>query len=170
MKAIITSKKDTVAYESQINSFLSHVFNKDTSIDLTDEFLVGVLIIDNDLIIGCGFVYSRKMTQGKLSFIAGIVACVAVDEDHRGKGLCKKIINILDKQQNDIGVSYSFLFAYETNIYQSSGYSLLKIPIHYFDKSQKRWNEFVYRGGMIKLFHKQALTENKLIEFNGCVY
>ena len=170
MKTIITSKQDTLSYESQINSFLSHVFNEDTSIDITDEFLAGILIINEESIIGCGFAYSREMIQGKLSFLGGIVGCVAVDENYRGKGLCKKIIKLLDKQQIGIGVDYSLLFAYEIKIYQSAGFTLLSTPIHYFDKSQNRWNKFVYRGGMIKSFHNQPLIDNKLIEFNGGVY
>ena len=68
------------------------------------------------------------------------------------------------------GVAHSFLFAYEPNVYRSSGYLELVLPIHYFDIQQKNWNEFVYRGGMVKTYKGSHVLSNQVIDFNGCVY
>lgn len=59
---------------------------------------------------------------------------------------------------------------HEPDVYRSSGYSELVIPIHYFDIRQKKWNEFVYRGGMVKTYNGGRALSNQVIEFNGCVY
>ncbi|RPB31635.1 GNAT family N-acetyltransferase, partial [Vibrio diabolicus] len=42
--------------------------------------------------------------------------------------------------------------------------------IHYFDVQQKNWNQFVYRGGMVKSYNDSHALSDQVIEFNGCVY
>ena len=170
MNLIALSAKEIIPLEDEINTFLKSIFSSDVKVDINEELSSGVLIINNEVIIGCGFVYVREMTQKSSNFQAAIIACVAVDESYRGKGLCKEIISRLDQQISSACINYSFLFAYEKNIYKSSGYQELKTAINYFDKYKKQWNTFVYRGGMIKSFKKVKLSKDSVINFNGCVY
>ncbi|HAS6281545.1 TPA: GNAT family N-acetyltransferase, partial [Vibrio vulnificus] len=114
--------------------------------------------------------YSRLMSQGSINFKAGIVGGIAVAANKRGLGLAKVIVKELDKYLVSYGVTHSFLFAYEPDVYRSSGYSELICPIHYYDIQQKNWNEFVYRGGMVKTYNVGHALSNQIIEFNGCVY
>ncbi|MFT6924857.1 MAG: N-acetylglutamate synthase-like GNAT family acetyltransferase [Psychromonas sp.] len=166
----VLTKSEVQASESQINLFLSNVFNSTVHVELSDEFVCGVVIKISAEIIGCGFAYARDMCQGQFQFKAGIVGAIAVNKDHRGKGLCKQLLRQLDNKLKTIDVSHSFLFAYEPKTYQSSGYVELQAPICYFDKSQNKWNQFVYCGGMVKPFEKRKLASNTVIEFQGCVY
>ncbi|WP_455294170.1 GNAT family N-acetyltransferase [Vibrio parahaemolyticus] len=110
------------------------------------------------------------MSQGSTSFKAGIVGGIAVAPNKRGLGLAKVIVKELDKYLVSFGVTHSFLFAYEPDVYRSSGYSELLLPIHYFNIQQKNWNEFVYRGGMVKTYKGSHVLSNQVIEFNGCLY
>lgn len=76
---------------------------------------------------------------------------------------------IFSPNRTIFGCNSFFLFAYEPDVYRSSGYSELICPIHYYDIQQKHWNEFVYRGGMVKIYNFGHALGNQVIEFNGCV-
>ncbi|WP_234999107.1 GNAT family N-acetyltransferase [Photobacterium andalusiense] len=88
----------------------------------------------------------------------------------RGRGLGKAVVEAIDRHLLSLGVDCSFLFAYEPKVYQSSGYHELSAPIYYFDKQQDKWNQFVYRGCMVKSYSSIQLSEKLVIEFKGCVY
>ncbi|MPW29305.1 GNAT family N-acetyltransferase [Agarivorans sp. B2Z047] len=135
------------------------------------EYLADVVTSeDHNQIIACGFGYSRIMSQGKVSFNAGIIGCIAVNRGYRGLGLCKKMMQKLDSYMVSSGAICSFLFAYEPKVYLSSGYVNLLAPIHYFDKQLQVWNTFIYRGGMVKLNGLKQLSDTQAIEFKGCIY
>ncbi len=157
-------------YKDALESFLSSVFEVQFSVELNSEFRCAVVGERFGRICACGFGYEREMSQGKHNFKAGIVGGIAVDAKYRGQGLGKVIIESIDSHLLSIGVVHSFLFAYEPKVYQSSGYYELSVPIRYFDKQQKKWNQFVYRGGMVKSYSSVQLSEDLVVEFQGCVY
>jgi hypothetical protein len=84
--------------------------------------------------------------------------------------LAKAVVKELDQYLVSFGVSHTFLFAYEPDIYRSSGYLDLAVPIHYFDVKQNNWDQFVYRGGMVKSYYRGHVLSDEVIEFNGGVY
>uniref|UniRef100_UPI0013A6A2E7 GNAT family N-acetyltransferase n=1 Tax=Vibrio variabilis TaxID=990271 RepID=UPI0013A6A2E7 len=135
-----------------------------------NEFFCAVIVENDDGIIASGLAYTRAMRQGSYNFTAAIIGNVAVKSSYRGQGLSKVVIGQLEQALAPTDVAYSFLFAYETNVYQSSGYSQLESPIRYFDTQKQNWNQFVYRGGMYKAHTSKRTLNQKVIEFGGCVY
>ncbi|MCF9373231.1 GNAT family N-acetyltransferase [Vibrio parahaemolyticus] len=73
-----------------------------------------------------------------------------------------------DSQIVATGFAYSRLMS-QGSINFKAGIELV-CPIHYYDMQQKNWNEFVYRGGMVKAYNVGHALSNQVIEFNGCVY
>ncbi|MDF5208284.1 GNAT family N-acetyltransferase [Vibrio parahaemolyticus] len=170
MKISVIKSGEIETYEASLNAHLNSVFGQDSIANFNQEFVCAVLIEDDSQIVATGFAYSRLMSQGSINFKAGIVGGIAVAANKRGLGLAKVIVKELDKYLVSYGVTHSFLFAYEPDVYRSSGYSELICPIHYYDIQQKNWNEFVYRGGMVKTYNVGHALSNQIIEFNGCVY
>ncbi|EJC6738734.1 GNAT family N-acetyltransferase [Vibrio parahaemolyticus] len=170
LKISVVKNGEIEAYEASLNAHLNSVFGQDSTVHVNDEFVCAVLIEDDRQIVGTGFAYSRLMSQGSINFKAGIVGGISVAPNKRGLGLAKVIVKKLDKYLVSFGVTHSFLFAYDPDVYRSSGYSELVCPIHYYDIQQKNWNEFVYRGGMVKTYNVGHALSNQVIEFNGCVY
>ncbi|EIO3939900.1 TPA: GNAT family N-acetyltransferase [Vibrio parahaemolyticus] len=170
LKISVVKSGEIEAYEASLNAHLNSVFGQDSTVNFNQEFVCAVLIEDDSQIVATGFAYSRLMSQDSINFKAGIVGGIAVAANKRGLGLVKVIVKELDKYLVSFGVTHSFLFAYEPDVYRSSGYSELVCPIHYYDMQQKNWNEFVYRGGMVKAYNVGHALSNQVIEFNGCVY
>ncbi|HBC3416975.1 TPA: GNAT family N-acetyltransferase [Vibrio parahaemolyticus] len=170
LKISVIKSGEIETYEASLNAHLNSVFGQDSIANFNQEFVCAVLIEDDSQIVATGFAYSRLMSQGSINFKAGIVGGIAVAANKRGLGLAKVIVKELDKYLVSYGVTHSFLFAYEPDVYRSSGYSELICPIHYYDIQQKNWNEFVYRGGMVKTYNVGHALSNQIIEFNGCVY
>ncbi|HCG6311359.1 TPA: GNAT family N-acetyltransferase [Vibrio parahaemolyticus] len=170
LKISVVTNGEIEAYEASLNAHLNSVFGQDSTVHVNDEFVCTVLIEDDSQIVATGFAYSRLMSQGSINFKAGIVGGISVAPNKRGLGLAKVIVKKLDKYLVSFGVTHSFLFAYDPDVYRSSGYSELVCPIHYYDTQQKNWNEFVYRGGMVKTYNVGHALSNQVIEFNGCVY
>ncbi|WP_254619832.1 GNAT family N-acetyltransferase [Vibrio metschnikovii] len=170
MKISVVKSGEIEAYEAALNAHLNSVFGQDFTINFNHEFVCAILIEDENQIVATGFAYSRLMSQGSIKFKAGIVGGISVAPNKRGLCLAKVIIKELDKYLMSFGVTHSFLFAYEPDVYRSSGYSELVCPIHYFDIQQNNWNEFVYRGGMVKTYNGGHALSNQVIDFNGCVY
>ncbi|TOQ30750.1 GNAT family N-acetyltransferase [Vibrio parahaemolyticus] len=170
MKISVIKSGEIETYEASLNAHLNSVFGQDSIANFNQEFVCAVLIEDDSQIVATGFAYSRLMSQGSINFKAGIVGGIAVAANKRGLGLAKVIVKEQDKYLVSYGVTHSFLFAYEPDVYRSSGYSELICPIHYYDIQQKNWNEFVYRGGMVKTYNVGHALSNQIIEFNGCVY
>ncbi|HCE1908386.1 TPA: GNAT family N-acetyltransferase [Vibrio parahaemolyticus] len=170
LKISVVENGEIEAHEVVLNTHLNSIFGQDSTVNLNHEFVCAVLIEDENQVVATGFAYSRLMSQGSTSFKAGMVGGVTVAPNKRGLGLAKTIVKELDKYLVSFGVTHSFLFAYNPDVYRSSGYSELLVPIHYFDIQQKNWNEFVYRGGMVKTYKDSHVLSNQVIEFNGCVY
>ncbi|HBI3715940.1 TPA: GNAT family N-acetyltransferase [Vibrio parahaemolyticus] len=170
LKISVVKSGEIKAYEASLNAHQNSIFGQDSTVNFNYEFVCAVLIEDDSQIVATGFAYSRLMSQGLINFKAGIVGGIAVAPNKRGLGLAKIVVIELDKYLVSFGVTHSFLFAYETDVYRSSGYSELVCPIHYYDIQQKNWNEFVYRGGMVKTYSVGHALSNQVIEFNGCVY
>ncbi|HFQ4882395.1 TPA: GNAT family N-acetyltransferase [Vibrio vulnificus] len=170
MKISVVKSGEIEAYEASLNAHLNSVFGQDSTVNFNQELVCAVLIEDDSQIVATGFAYSRLMSQGSINFKAGIVGGIAVAANKRSLGLAKVIVKELDKYLVSFGVTHSFLFAYEPDVYRSSGYLELVCPIHYYDIQQKNWNEFVYRGGMVKTYDVSHALSNQIIEFNGCVY
>ncbi|HCM0712967.1 TPA: GNAT family N-acetyltransferase [Vibrio parahaemolyticus] len=170
LKISVVKSGEIKAYEASLNAHQNSIFGQDSTVNFNYEFVCAVLIEDDSQIVATGFAYSRLMSQGLINFKAGIVGGIAVAPNKRGLGLAKIVVKELDKYLVSFGVTHSFLFAYETDVYRSSGYSELVCPIHYYDIQQKNWNEFVYRGGMVKTYSVGHALSNQVIEFNGCVY
>ncbi|HCE2133836.1 TPA: GNAT family N-acetyltransferase [Vibrio parahaemolyticus] len=170
LKISVVKSGEIEAYEASLNAHQNSIFGQDSTVNFNHEFVCAVLIEDDSQIVATGFAYSRLMSQGFINFKAGIVGGIAVAPNKRGLGLAKIVVKELDKYLVSFGVTHSFLFAYETDVYRSSGYSELVCPIHYYDIQQKNWNEFVYRGGMVKTYSVGHALSNQVIEFNGCVY
>ncbi|EGQ7919569.1 GNAT family N-acetyltransferase [Vibrio parahaemolyticus] len=170
MKISVVKSGEIKAYEASLNAHQNSIFGQDSTVNFNYEFVCAVLIEDDSQIVATGFAYSRLMSQGLINFKAGIVGGIAVAPNKRGLGLAKIVVKELDKYLVSFGVTHSFLFAYETDVYRSSGHSELVCPIHYYDIQQKNWNEFVYRGGMVKTYSVGHALSNQVIEFNGCVY
>lgn len=167
---IILNTEQAKETQTEFNQFLSLVFKQPMQLVLTDEFDCAVIVRDNDRLCACGFGYIRSMSQGDVNFRAGILGGKAVHPEYHGQGLAKKVVNALGSQLEIQQVKYSFLFAYQPQIYTSAGYSELTAPIHFFDTPQNRWNQFVYRGGMVKSHTNACLSESEQIEFSGPVY
>ena len=163
-------QKQLSHYKKQIDQLFSLAFEDNHPFKIEPELLGAALLFSNNRLIACGFVYLRDMSQQNLRFKAGIVGGVAVHPDNRKLGYCRKIMQCLDKVLQHSNVTHSFLFAYQTYIYRSLGYSELKCPIHFYDKNQSCWNSFVYRGGMVKSYADNRLLKDQAIEFKGSVY
>lgn len=157
-------------YERAINAHLCAIFGEGTTLAINDEFVCAVIIEETNTVAACGVAYSRSMRQGDIDFSAGIIGGIAVGSKYRGQGLAKVVMQNLDTCLASSGVVHSFLFACQPNIYRSSGYSDLHLPIHYFDTQQQKWNQFIYRGGMVKSYTHSRLTDDQAVEFNGRVY
>lgn len=158
------------AYRDALDSHLSQVFGEGSTLVLNDEFVCAAIVGDNNHIVAAGLAYFRLMKQGGQGFNAGIIGGIAVDSEYRGQGLGKAITSVLDQFLSSRGVNHAFLFAYKPDVYRSSGYTELTAPIHYYDVQQQRWNQFVYRGGMVKALSSGQPLTDQVIEFNGCVY
>ncbi|QIA63117.1 GNAT family N-acetyltransferase [Vibrio astriarenae] len=150
MEVLILSADQLKCWKSKLNQHLQLVFNSHIEAVFNEELLCVVLVIDDELIVAFGFAYRREMSQRGKVFNAGIIGGIAVHPDYRKQGLCKIILENIERSIELAGVEQSFLFAYEPSIYVTSGYTILDTPIRYFDRSQKRWNTYVYRGGMVK--------------------
>lgn len=170
MHISIIDSSNTKAYEAMLNTYIKSIFGKNSKVIFNSEFVCAILIEDQNKIIASGCAYSRLMKQGENDFKAGIIGNVTVSPNYRGLGLTKVVMKELDKYLVSCGITHSFLFAYEPNIYKSSGYTELTLPIHYFDEVQKSWKQFIYRGGMIKSYTDYHVLNKQVIEFNGCVY
>jgi len=167
---LVLTKDELLSYKESIDLFLASIFDSQVQIDISQELHCGALILHGNEIVACGFAYVRTMFQGEYQFTAAILGAIAVSKKHRGKGLCKNILAQLEEQLKMATVSHVFLFAYQPKTYQSTGYALLDAPINYFDKTQQKWNTFVYRGGMTKALGERQLSKKQKIEFQGCVY
>lgn len=169
LKISVIERGDIEAYESLLNAHLNSIFGQDSRFIFNHEFACAILIEEENKIIATGFAYIRFMKQGTTNFKAGIIGGIAVIPKRRGLGLAKVVVKELDQYLESVGVTKSFLFAYEPDIYKSSGYRELVLPIRYFDEQQRNWNQFVYRGGMVKSYSGYAFND-QVIEFNGRVY
>ncbi|RDL34933.1 GNAT family N-acetyltransferase [Photobacterium damselae] len=170
MNISVVSVDKIYDYEASINAHLSSIFGKNTKLILNHEFACAIVIENNNQIIATGIAYHRLMQQGIHNFRAGIIGGIAVSSNMRGRGLAKTVIQELDQYLISIEVIHTFLFAYNFDIYKSSGYEELTLPIHYLDLKQSIWNLFVYRGGMIKTYNHSNSLDDQFIDFNGCVY
>ncbi|MGO1298327.1 MAG: GNAT family N-acetyltransferase [Vibrio sp.] len=170
MKVSVIENAEIKDYEAKLNTHLTSVFGQNSRFLLSSEFVCAILVEDESQIIATGFAYSRLMNQGSKNFKAGLIGGIAVIPSKRGLGLAKIIVDELDRYLESFGVIHSFLFAYNPDVYKSSGYSELLLPIHYFDEQQKSWKQFVYRGGMVKSYNEGCVLSDQVIEFNGCVY
>ncbi|MBM4873825.1 GNAT family N-acetyltransferase [Vibrio parahaemolyticus] len=170
LKISVVKSGQIGAYEAELDAHLNSVFGQDSMFIFNREFVCAILIEDDNQIIATGFAYSRLMMQGSISFKGGIIGVIAITPSKRGLGLAKVIVKELDRCLVSFGVTHSFLFAYEPDVYRSSGYSELVLPIHYFDVQQNNWNQFIYRGGMVKSYNGSHALSDQVIEFNGCVY
>ncbi len=157
-------------HKGALESFLSSVFDVEFHIAINSEFRCAVVIESSGRICACGLGYEREMSQNQKYFKGGIVGGIAVSAEFRGQGLGKAVLEAIDGHLISVGADCSFLFSYEPKVYQSSGYHELSAPIYYFDKQQSKWNQFVYRGGMVKSYSSIQLSEKLVIEFKGCVY
>ncbi len=157
-------------YKDALESFLLSVFDVECHIAINSEFRCAVVIERSGRICACGLGYEREMSQNQQHFKAGIVGGIAVSAEFREQGLAKAVLEAIDKHMVFLGVDCSFLFAYEPKVYQSSGYHALSAPIYYFDTHQSKWDQFVYRGGMVKSYTSIQLSEKRVIDFKGCVY
>lgn len=166
---LLIKRNEMHDHEESLNAHLSSIFGKDSELIINEEFESAVVIRHFNDVIASGVAYSRTMKQGSVNFKAGIIGGVGVTHDYRHQGLSKIIVEELDKHLAYLGTAHSFLFAYNTNIYRSSGYNELTSPIHFFDQNKKRWDLFVYRGGMCKSYCQHQL-DIQVIEFNGCIY
>lgn len=158
------------SYEPLINQLLERVFDKNVRMTINEEFSCATLVWEGEKLVACGFAYQRTMEQNRACFIGGIVGGIAVDSNFRGMGLAKTVLSNLDVYLVRNGIHHCFLFAYEPDIYLSSGYKALSIPINYFDETEQQWNEYVYRGGMTKSFSNTLHLTKHAIHFKGCVY
>ncbi|PSU90434.1 GNAT family N-acetyltransferase [Photobacterium kishitanii] len=170
LKLSVISLDEINENKDSLELFLSSVFDAECHVDINSEFRCAVVIERSGRIYACGLGYERKMSQNQKHFKGGIVGGIAVSAEFRGQGLGKAVLEAIDNHLLYFGVDYSFLFAYEPKVYQSSGYHALSAPIYYFDKQQSKWNQFVYRGGMVKSYSSIQLSEKLVIEFNGCLY
>ncbi|GGB15820.1 GNAT family N-acetyltransferase [Agarivorans gilvus] len=170
MKISVVNSNDIEVYQNTLNEHLMSVFGQDSRVVLNREFVCAVLVEDENQLVATGLAYSRTMKQNATNFKAGIIGGVSVRADKRGLGLAKVIIKELEQCLVSVGVTHSFLFAYEPNVYRSSGYTELTAAIHYFDLTQNKWQQFVYRGGMVKCLKGGKPLSDQRIEFNGCVY
>lgn len=169
MNIRIFDAQETYSYKAKLNVHLQLIFDQYSCVEINDELVCSIVIEMQKTIVACGFAYSREMTQGS-KFRAGIIGGIAVHPNFRGLGLSKVIMKHLDERLIAEGVNHSFLFAYEPKVYVSSGYNELKAQIHYYDIQHKKWERFVYRGGMIKSYTSLILNEYLPIEFNGRIY
>lgn len=159
--------KDTSIHDEEILNFINKNFDKDKP-QLDNQELTGRVIIRNhNSIVAHAALYSRKMNFNDYIFKGGIIADVVVDSNFRKKGLAKKLLLELILLSPEVDVY--FLFAYNTDIYISSGFSKLNNPINFYDQHDLNWKEFVYNGGMINNRSKIDFGSS-LILFNGCVY
>ncbi len=170
MKISVVNNNDIEVYQNTLNEHLISVFGQDSRVVLNSEFVCAVLIEEEKQLVATGLAYSRIMRQNSTNFKAGIIGGVSVTADKRGLGLAKVIIKELEQRLVSVGVTHSFLFAYQPDVYRSSGYTELMAAIHYFDLTQNKWQQFVYRGGMVKCFKGGKPLSDQLIEFNGSVY
>ncbi|MCF9392679.1 GNAT family N-acetyltransferase [Vibrio parahaemolyticus] len=105
-----------------------------------------------------------------VNFNQEFVCAVLIEDDSQIVATGFAYSRLMSQGSINFKAGISFLFAYEPDVYRSSGYSELVCPIHYYDMQQKNWNEFVYRGGMVKAYNVGHALSNQVIEFNGCVY
>lgn len=170
MNIKIFDAQDTYNYEVKLNMHLQLIFDQYSCVEINNELVCSIVIEMQKTIVACGFAYSREMTQGDFKFRAGIIGGIAVNPNFRGRGLSKVIMKHIDECLISEGINHSFLFAYEPKVYVSSGYNKLKPKIHYYDIQHKKWERFVYRGGMIKSHTPFILDDYLPIEFNGRIY
>ncbi|BEU02954.1 hypothetical protein OAG1_17540 [Agarivorans sp. OAG1] len=170
MRISVVDRVKIEPYKDSINSFLISVFGSGASIKLNSDFQCAAIVQVDDEIVGCGLAYAREMSQGTHTFLAGIIGGIAIKESYRGQGMSKSIVAALEGHLLSLGIMYSFLFAYEPNVYRGCGYDDLRSPINYFDSEKNQWNTFVYRGGMVKPHSNHKLATGEIVEFKGSVY
>ncbi|WP_026957921.1 GNAT family N-acetyltransferase [Aliagarivorans taiwanensis] len=153
-----------------VEAFLQQTFGEPLALDINSELLCAAVLREQAQLIGFGLAYLREMQQGDSVFSAGIIGSVAVAPAQRGWGYSKKLMDALEQQLCAAGADSAFLFAYQPAIYRSSGFEALEIPIRFFDKASGAPQQFVYRGGMVKLYSGSFSLSTETIEFNGCVY
>lgn len=150
---------------------LKTAFGENKELEDTSEMTLRVIVRhpqDKETIIAHAAAYTRVMTHQATDFLGAIIGDVAVAPEFQGKGLMREMLYSLHQHLISQAVDHSFLFAYNTDIYISSGYQVLNLPIHYYDINDKRWNTYIYHGAMFHSFGTNQLCE--VINIHGRTY
>ncbi|AIR64298.1 GNAT family N-acetyltransferase [Cedecea neteri] len=150
---------------------LKSSFGSDKDLVITPELMLRVIIRhpeNHGEIIAHAALYVREMYNEGDAFIAGIIGDVAVSPEFQRQGLATKMLSVIHGHLKKESIYYSFLFAYQTEIYKKSGYHDLVLPIYYFDVLDNRWNTYLYNGAMLRCVINNQLRG--MINFNGRTY
>lgn len=96
-------------------------------------------------------VHDKTFRIGGVAYVVGGIAEVMVHPEYRGKGLVKTLLLEVDGFLQERGVLIAMLFG-RASVYESSGYSQLSNPIHYFNPEVKSWRTEVLPSAMGKTY------------------
>ena len=91
--------------------------------------------------------YEREVVIGDDRCLLGMIGDVAVEKAFRRQGHSKKLVQAAHDYFFGKSIPFSVLFAFEPEVYESSGYRLMENEIYFLD-ADNVWNTFVYRGSM----------------------
>ncbi len=98
-------------------------------------------------VVGHLAIYCRQVKMGGEGLEIGILGGVAVAQDDRRKGHCRRLLQRAHDYLRARSIPFSILFAFEPRVYLSSGYRPMQNETHFLDVDGA-WKTFVYRGSM----------------------
>lgn len=109
---------------------------------------VVILRVDAEQLVGHLAAYERLVHLDGRQILIGMVGDIVVSTECRRQGVCKNLIAEAHLCFARRLIEFSVLFAYDPNIYRSSGYMPMRNLTRFVDRDGNS-KEFVYRGGMV---------------------
>ena len=109
--------------------------------------------------------YERGVTIGGKPGRIAMLGDVAVAATHRRQGMTRRMIEEAHRRFRRQSIAFCVLFAYQPEIYRSSGYEEMTNETRFLDRGGT-WKTLVYRGGMVCALSDRPWT-NELLDLKG---
>jgi len=126
-----------------------------------------LILVDGPQVVGHLALYRRVVGISDKDVEIGIIGGVAVAPAYRRRGHCRALMESAHAWLRQRGIPFSLLFAFQPDVYASSGYRIMQKQIRFLD-GDGAWRTLVYRGGMYAELADRAWP-NQPVDLRGPV-
>jgi len=137
------------ALHAQVDTLLRTAFDLMEPYDYGPDRAEVLLMLDNGhRAVGHAATCRRAISIGGETVTVGMIGGVAIDPAERRRGHVRRLIAEVHRHFTAEALPFSLLFAFVPAVYRSSGYHEMTNTTRFLGHDG-RWNELVFRGGMV---------------------